>query len=121
MKVELQKHIVLDPGTQAQQTLQTQQKEPIQRVEKYQAPFSYKDQTKLNQEELEELSKALNHFLSLFNLETKLVYNQDVGQVVVQVIDKRTNEVIKQIPPEELLEVAKRIHDFVGLLLEKKA
>ena len=117
MKVELQKHIVLDPGMQAQQT---QQKESIQRVEKVQVS-SYKDQTKLSQEELKELSKALNHFLSLFNLETKLVYNKDVGQVVVQVIDRRTNEVIKQIPPEELLEVAKKIHDFVGLLLEKKA
>jgi flagellar protein FlaG len=117
MKVELQKHIVLDPGMQAQQT---QQKESIQRVEKAQVS-SYKDQTKLSQEELKELSKALNHFLSLFNLETKLVYNKDAGQVIVQVIDKRTNEVIKQIPPEELLEVAKKIHDFVGLLLEKKA
>ena len=118
MKVELQKHIVLDPGMQAQQT---QQRESTQRVEKAQLPSSYKDQTKLSQEELKELSKALNHFLSFFNLEIKLVYNQDVGQVVVQVIDKRTNEVIKQIPPEELLEVAKKIHDFVGLLLEKKA
>jgi flagellar protein FlaG len=117
MKVELQKHIVLDPGMQAQQT---QQKESIQRIEKVQVS-SYKDQTKLSQEELKELSKALNHFLSLFNLETKLVYNKDAGQVVVQVIDKRTNEVVKQIPPEELLEVAKKIHDFVGLLLEKKA
>ena len=117
MKVELQKHIVLDPGMQAQQT---QQKESIQRVEKVQVS-SYKDQTKLSQEELKELSKALNHFLSLFNLETKLVYNKDVGQVVVQVIDKRTNEVIKQIPPEELLEVAKRIHEFIGIFLKTKA
>jgi flagellar protein FlaG len=117
MKVELQKHIVLDPSMQAQQT---QQKESIQRVEKVQVS-SYKDQTKLSQEELKELSKALNHFLSLFNLETKLVYNKDAGQVVVQVIDKRTNEVIKQIPPEELLEVAKRIHEFIGIFLKTKA
>ncbi len=117
MKVELQKHIVLDPGMQAQQT---QQKESIQRVEKVQVS-SYKDQTKLSQEELKEFSKALNHFLSLFNLETKLVYNKDAGQVVVQVIDKRTNEVIKQIPPEELLEVAKRIHEFIGIFLKTKA
>ena len=117
MKVELQKHIVLDPGMQAQQT---QQKESIQRVEKVQVS-SYKDQTKLSQEELKELSKALNHFLSLFNLETKLVYNKDAGQVVVQVIDQRTNEVIKQIPPEELLEVAKRIHEFIGIFLKTKA
>jgi flagellar protein FlaG len=117
MKVELQKHIVLDPGTQSQQT---QQKEPIQRVEKAQVS-SYKDQTKLSQEELKELSKALNHFLSLFNLETKLVYDKDAGQVIVQVIDKRTNEVVKQIPPEELLEVAKRIHDFIGIFLKTKA
>jgi flagellar protein FlaG len=117
MKVELQKHIVLYPGMQAQQT---QQKESIQRVEKVQVS-SYKDQTKLSQEELKELSKALNHFLSLFNLETKLVYNKDAGQVVVQVIDKRTNEVIKQIPPEELLEVSKRIHEFIGIFLKTKA
>ena len=117
MKVELQKHIVLDPGMQTQQT---QQKESIQRVEKVQVS-SYKDQTKLSQEELKELSKALNHFLSLFNLETKLVYNKDAGQVVVQVIDKRTNEVIKQIPPEELLEVAKKIHEFIGIFLKTKA
>jgi flagellar protein FlaG len=49
------------------------------------------------------------------------VYNKDAGQVVVQVIDKRTNEVVKQIPPEELLEVAKRIHDFIGIFLKTKA
>ncbi len=112
MKIELQKQVVLDPGMQ----------QAHQKVERAQQPPSpQKELIKLNQEELKELSHALSEFLSIFNLEVKLVYHKEAGQIVVQVIDKRTNEVIKQIPPEELLRIAKKIHDFVGLLLEKKA
>jgi len=118
MKVELQKNVVLDPGIQAQQI---QQKEPTQRAEKPQVHPPLKDQLKPSQEDLKELSKALNQFLSLFNLETKLVYNKDAGHVVVQVINKQTNEVIKQIPPQELLEVAQRIHELIGIFLKTKA
>ncbi|MFN4132614.1 MAG: flagellar protein FlaG [Caldimicrobium sp.] len=31
-----------------------------------------------------------------------------------------TMEVIKQIPPEELLELSKRLQEFVGILLQDK-
>jgi flagellar protein FlaG len=36
-------------------------------------------------------------------------------------MDKKTNEVIKQFPPEYLVELAKKIDELVGLLFSKEA
>lgn len=43
------------------------------------------------------------------------------GGLVVKVVDKETEEVIKQFPPEELLDIMARIEDAIlGILLDKK-
>jgi len=36
------------------------------------------------------------------------------------VIDNKTQEVVKELPPTEILEVVARIRQMVGLLLDKK-
>jgi len=41
-------------------------------------------------------------------------------RIWVRVIDRDTNEVVKEIPPEELLDVIASIRSMVGLLLDEK-
>ena len=55
--------------------------------------------------------------------------DDQTGRVVVKVVDATNDEVIRQIPSEEMLAVARRIQDFLdeqevpvkGMLLELKA
>jgi flagellar protein FlaG len=47
--------------------------------------------------------------------------DQDLHRVIVKVLKGDTNEVIRQIPAQEALELEKRLSDQAGLLIEKHA
>lgn len=46
--------------------------------------------------------------------------HKDTKQLVVKVIDPDTDRVIREIPPEELLELAVRLQEMLGLLVDKR-
>ena len=50
-----------------------------------------------------------------------LSVDEDLGQVVVKVMDPETKEVIKQIPSEEALELAKSLSKMRGMFVETRA
>ena len=39
-------------------------------------------------------------------------------RMMVYVIDNKTNEVVREVPPEKFLDVIARIREFVGLLID---
>ena len=47
--------------------------------------------------------------------------DNSTGDIVIKIIDNKTDEVIKQIPPEAVVELRKRLSDIQGLFLDKKA
>ncbi len=47
--------------------------------------------------------------------------DQDSGKTIVKVVDLTTSEVIRQIPSEELLTLARNMTKLEGLLLDQKA
>ena len=47
--------------------------------------------------------------------------DDSTGDIVIKIIDNKTDEVIRQIPPEEVVELRKRLSDIQGLFLDKKA
>jgi len=57
----------------------------------------------------------------LYDRELKFVVNRQLDEVVVKVIDTRTDKVIKEIPPKEIQQLEARIREAVGLLIDKKA
>lgn len=46
--------------------------------------------------------------------------DEETGQRIIKVVDSTTNEVVRQIPSEELLSIAKALDNFTGLLLKQK-
>jgi len=46
--------------------------------------------------------------------------DRELNQVVVKVIDKESGEVIRQIPPEEYIQILKRLQDMGGALLDRE-
>ena len=47
--------------------------------------------------------------------------HEETGRIWVQIIDRRTNEVLREIPPERYLDLVARIWELVGLLVDERA
>lgn len=73
--------------------------------------------SEISVEDVEEMVEALKELTQ--TLQTKLNFSVDAGtkNIVVKVIDKDTDEVIKQIPPESLLKLQETMQDLTGFLL----
>ena len=46
--------------------------------------------------------------------------DDDSGRTVVKVVDRQTEEVLRQIPSEEMLDIARALGKLKGLLVEQK-
>jgi flagellar protein FlaG len=51
----------------------------------------------------------------------QFLIDETTGKTVVKVVDGTTNEVIRQIPSEELLAITRALDKFQGVLLKQKA
>lgn len=70
------------------------------------------------QQAADEINKALQR-LNSSSLEFSV--DHDSGQTIVRVVDIATKDVIRQIPNEETLQIAKSIDKLQGLLIRHKA
>ena len=70
---------------------------------------------------IEKAVKNLKKKLSMLNTQLQIQIDKDTEMVVVKVIDKDTKEVIRQIPPEYVLKIAKYLDEIAGLLFNEKA
>lgn len=74
---------------------------------------------------LEEAAKAFREFLKSLPADLRYSVDEETGTVVFKVINPVTNEVLRQYPPEELLEVARRLSQLAkrdsqtGILLDQ--
>ncbi|UCF67829.1 MAG: flagellar protein FlaG [Acidobacteriota bacterium] len=54
--------------------------------------------------------------------ELRLDYEiREEGQVMVKILDAKTDKVIRTVPQEEQLELARRMDEYLGVLLDKTA
>lgn len=75
----------------------------------------------ISPQELQEAVDSMNDFVKSLRNTLNFSIDKDTGRTVVKVIDQATDEVIKQIPSEEMLAISKAIDKLKGLLIEQKA
>jgi flagellar protein FlaG len=85
---------------------------------------SLQEKNKYNQKELEkevkESVKDVNEIVNQVKEGLSFQIHEDTEELMVQVIDVNTEEVIKELPPEEMLDLKARIHEMVGILIDEK-
>ncbi len=74
----------------------------------------------LSQSDLERIVKEINQFIQIFNSKIAFEIDKDTGKTILKIIDSQTNEIIRQIPPEELLRISKRISELLGLIINAR-
>lgn len=88
----------------------------VQQIQQIQAQHQ-KPSSEQVQKAVENLKQAAQS--SSANLQFSV--DKDTGETVIRVIDGGTKEVIRQIPSEEVLQLAKSLDRLSGLLLKQKA
>ena len=73
---------------------------------------------KLSREETEELVEALSDLAETIQTKLNFSINETTNDIVVKIIDKDTDTVIRQFPSEELLELQEKMIDLSGFLFD---
>lgn len=67
--------------------------------------------------EKERAEALINRFM---DRTTRLEVDNELHRVIIKLIDKKSGEIIRQIPPEELIELAKKMRSAEGVFLDKE-
>lgn len=83
--------------------------------------FPKKDERmiELSKEELKNLADALTSAANALNKRIQFSYNEKIDRVVLKVINTENNEVVREIPPRELVRVYEHIHELIGMFVDE--
>lgn len=73
-----------------------------------------------NQEELKKVIEELQRRISYLNKSLKIELNDEIKEPVVKIIDINTNQIIRQIPPDYIINIIKNINKILGALVNEK-
>ena len=72
-------------------------------------------------DDAKEMTDALNDFMDKLNCNIQFKYHEKLDLLTIQMINKKTKEVIKEFPPEEILKTMEKTQEWIGVFLDKKA
>ena len=67
-----------------------------------------------------QLVETLNQILGLFEVEARYFIDPKTSRQVVQLKDKTTDSLIRQVPSEDFLSRVSKTRNFIGLIFDKK-
>jgi flagellar protein FlaG len=74
----------------------------------------------LGRDEVERQARALEETFQAFNHRIRLSVNEEINQIVIKVVDGKTDKVIKEIPAEEIQRMTAKIRQMIGFLVDEK-
>jgi len=76
---------------------------------------------RVNSQELQKLMEEIKRKFDMLSKYLRIDIDSELEIPVAKIIEKDTNRVIRQIPPEYLLDLMKKIDQMLGILLNKEA
>lgn len=68
----------------------------------------------------EAIQKALDYANKMSNSTAVFGYHQETHRITIKIVDKDTEEVIREIPPEKMLDMVAKTWELVGLMVDEK-
>lgn len=85
-------------------------------------PAAHPDTVKpapVDAKQLNEMVDELNGFAQSVQRQLEFSIDEDNGEVIVKVVDAETRDVVREIPPEEIREMQKRLSEISSKLFHK--
>lgn len=105
--------------------------EPLKNDTQKQGPDVAMDTSKIGQREKEQeeapkniksMEKALdilNKTMEVYNTELRFTMHKKSGEFIIKVINTTDNTVIREIPPERVLDMIAQMKEMMGLIVDK--
>ena len=71
-------------------------------------------------EKISRIAEAINSYVQSIQRDLKIQVHEDTGNIMVRVTSQDNGKVIREIPPEELLDLAARMDELAGTLFDEK-
>ena len=78
-----------------------------------------KDDQQMDEKSVNLMTKELNELMSKINCDLEFSYHKEVNMMSVKMIDKKTQEVLKEMPPESMIKHMIAAKDWLGVFLDK--
>ena len=72
----------------------------------------------LSEADLKTMIEKLEKGIRQFNRRLKFDINKEINRIVIKVIDRDTDKIIREIPPSEIQNLLMRIREAIGLLYD---
>ena len=79
------------------------------------------DRDPMDEKSVSYMTKELNELMSKINCNLEFQYHKEVNMMSVRMLDTKTHEVIKEVPPEEMLDQMAKAREWLGAFLDKNA
>jgi len=79
------------------------------------------EQTKVSEKSVRQAVKQANIDIAGSNEQVGFVFEKRLGQLYVQILDKQSGAVVKEIPPKAFIEHAAYMKELAGILLDRNA
>ena len=84
-------------------------------------PAEFTTRKQVSRDELEKVLARLNTAVQRLEPHLEFSTAEDRGRVVVRLVDGTRNEVLRQYPSDDVIELSKRLDDLRGLLVDRDA
>ncbi len=74
-----------------------------------------------SQQLLDDFEMGLDKLKSLFHADAHFEINSEADMVVVKITNRENGELIRQIPPEVVVRLARNINELLGVLFDERA
>lgn len=75
----------------------------------------------VNTGEVQKATEIINETLDILSFSLKFEIHESTERVLVKVVDKDSGDIIREIPPEKILDMIDKMKNMVGLLIDEKA
>jgi flagellar protein FlaG len=95
-------------------------KEPLQVSDPRIAENQHDEEKELSKDFAKKVVDSLNTVLTASNSHLHFVYHEKLQKYYITIVDNQTKEVVKEIPPKKLLDIAAYMSKQIGLIVDKK-
>ncbi len=80
----------------------------------------HKEQKPLERAEMESMVEGMNKFLEPSNTTIQFELHDKLDRYYVKLVDRETKELVREIPPEKMLDMYAQMAEFMGFLVDEK-
>ena len=116
--------LTINPGPANPVSVQpgaTRSAQPEQKRSEPQEVVSSPVRKKLDPELLAKITEEINEDFRIFNTSISFSVDKDSGSTVIKIFDRETEKVIREIPPLEMLRLAAKLTELIGLIVDETA